>query len=285
MASMRPLAVLVLVLVAVEAAAAKPGSGRLAPYQGTGSWVSIYDGAAWASPERVVARLAAHGVDTLFLETGNDRQRSDVFRPSRTVRFLDAAHAAGIRVVGWYLPSLATPGRDLRRALAGARFRTPAGEGFDSFALDLEATTVRSLALRTARAVQLAAAVRAALPRRASLGAITIDPVGARYWRGYPFRRLARSVDVFLPMEYFTYRTRGAAGVSAYSTANVSAVRTLAGRATFPVHPIGGEARHASLRELEAFLHASASSGVVGTSLWEYAQTSARQWALLGRNP
>lgn len=278
---MRPLLVLAVLLVAVQAAAAKPGPGRLAPYEGTGSWVSIYDHAAWASPERVVRRLAAHRVATLFLETANDRQRGDVFRPAAAARFVAAAHAAGIRVVGWYLPSLATPRRDLRRALAGARFRTPDGQGFDSFALDLEATNVRSLAVRTVRAVRLAAGVRAALPRRASLGAITIDPVGARYWRGYPFRQLARSVDVFLPMEYFTYRTRGAAGVGAYSTANVAAVRMLAGRGTFPVHPIGGEARRASLRELDAFLQASASAGVVGTSLWEYGQTSPRQWAML----
>jgi hypothetical protein len=283
--AVRLLAVLALLLLAAQAATAKPGPGRLAPFEGRGSWVSIYDRGAWADPERVVARLAANRVGTLFLETGNDRRRRDVFRPAATARFIVAAHRAGIRVVGWYLPSLATPRRDLRRALAAARFRAPDGEGFDAFALDVEATTVRSIPRRTARAVRLVANVRSGLPHRTALGAITIDPVGARYWPRYPFGQLAPFVDVFLPMEYFTYRTRGAAGVTRYSDANVAAVRSLAGRPSFPVHPIGGAAGDATLRELHAFLRASASAGVVGTSLWEYGQTSPPQWAALATNP
>jgi hypothetical protein len=45
------------------------------------------------------------------------------------------------------------------------------------------------------------------------------------------------------------------------------------------VHPIGGEARAATLPELRAFLDASRAE--VGVSLWEYGETSARQLALL----
>jgi hypothetical protein len=123
--------------------------------------------------------------------------------------------------------------------------------------------------------------VRAGLPSRLALGAITIDPVGGRYWNGYPFAGLSRDVDVFLPMEYFTDRTHGVRGVAAYSRANVAGVRARSGDATFPVHPIGGEARSASVPELRAFLHASTASDTVGVSLWEFGQTSARQWAAL----
>src|ERR1044072_4229069 len=82
------------------------GPDRLAPYGGTGSWVSIYDTAAWRDPEGVIARLSAHHVHTLYLETANDRQRVDVVHPETVGRFLEAAHATGIDVVGWYLPSL-----------------------------------------------------------------------------------------------------------------------------------------------------------------------------------
>jgi len=80
-------------------------------------------------------------------------------------------------------------------------------------------------------------------------------------------------------MEYFTDRTRGARGVAAYSRANVRLVRELAGDDAFPVHPIGGEARAATLPELHAFLNAS--RGELGVSLWEYGETSPRQLALL----
>jgi hypothetical protein len=229
----------------------------------------------------VIARLRRHNVHTLFVETSNAREPRSVAHPRAVGRLLDAAHRAGIDVVGWYLPSFAAPRRDIRRALAGANFRSPSGERFDAFALDIEATTVRSLKLRSFRAVWVAHDVRRALPGRMPLGAITIDPVGARYWDGYPFAGLAKYVDIFLPMEYFTDRTRGARRVAAYSRANVNVVRRRAGDATFPVHPIGGEAHEASLPELRAFLHASSGSDTVGVSLWEYGETNARQWAAL----
>jgi hypothetical protein len=276
-------------LTLVVALAATAGLARgatapprsLEPFVGSGTWISIYDGKALANPDRVVETLAAHRIHTLFLETSNDRQAAAIAHPAAVGRLIDAAHGAGIAVVGWYLPSFRSPRVDVRRALAGARFRTPEGDGFDAFALDVESTAVRSLALRSTRAVAVARAVRAGLPEGFALGAITIDPVGARYWRSYPFAALARTVDVFLPMEYFTYRTRGPLRVAAYSRANVERVREEAGDATFPVHPIGGEARHATMRELQAFLRASAGSDTVGVSLWEYGQTTARQWAAL----
>src|SRR5207253_10975529 len=104
-------------------AATRPTSA----YAGLGAWVSIYDLAAWQSPERTVAKLAAHRVHTLFLETSNYRQTADVVRPAAVQRFVAAAHAAKIQIVGWYLPSLANPPRDLRRALAGAELETAAG--------------------------------------------------------------------------------------------------------------------------------------------------------------
>ncbi|HET7138368.1 MAG TPA: hypothetical protein VFI04_08425 [Gaiellaceae bacterium] len=267
---------IVFTLLVVFVAATYASGGRsLAPFRGAGTWVSIYDTAALRHPEAVVERLRAHGIHTLFLETSNDRQRSGVAHPVATARFLNAAHRAGIDVVGWYLPSFVSPRADIRRSLQGARFRSPEGEGFDAFALDIESTKVRSLRARTARAVAVARVVRAALPRKLALGAITIDPVGATYWRGYPFRTLARSVDIFLPMEYFTARTRGARRVAAYTAADIRLVRSLAGDSRFPVHPIGGEARRASLAELRAFLHASRNE--VGVSLWEYGETSGRQ--------
>ena len=268
-------------LLLLSPTASSSSARSLAAFSGTGSWVSIYDAQAWKSPERVVRKLQAHHIHTLFLETANDRQRVDVVRPATVSRFIRAAHAARIAVVGWYLPSLTTPQRDLRRALAGARFRGTGGERFDAFALDIEATDVHRLDLRSDRAVRLVKSVRRALPRGTALGAITIDPVGGRYWSGYPFARLAPNVDVFLPMEYFTSRTSGAAKVDRYSAANMREIRRRVGLSTFPVHPIGGESRRASLRELRAFLRSSAASHSVGVSLWEYGETSPLQWAAL----
>ena len=257
------------------------GSTSLHAYRGSGSWVSIYDTKAWRNPEGVVAKLAAHHVATLYLETGNARQKVDVVRPAVVARFVDAAHAAGIDVVGWYVPSFANNAKDVRRALAGAQFQSDTGSRFDGFALDIESTTIRSIPLRTRRALAFVAAVRESLPARYPLGAITIDPVGARYWPAYPFAALARSVQVFLPMAYFTARTSGAKHVRAYSAANIEQIRRLVGDSTFPIHPIGGETKRASLAELRAFFDASDACDTLGSSLWEYGQTRPSQWALL----
>lgn len=270
-------------MVALVAGAARSSASTrsLRAFAGTGSWVSIYDGAALRHPDRVVATLRAHRIHTLFVETSNDRAARDIAHPLGVGHLLDAAHAAHIKVVGWYLPSFVAPRRDIRRALAGARFHSSNGAHFDAFALDIESTSVHSLLLRSRRAVWVAHDVRAGLPANMALGAITIDPAGARYWNGYPFAGLSHSVDVFLPMEYFTDRTSGARRVAAYSRRNIQLVRERAGDASFPVHPIGGEANAATLAELRAFLHASRTSGTLGVSLWEYGETSARQWAAL----
>ena len=278
-----PLLAAAVTTAALAAAAAPAASPRsIAAYQGAGSWVSIYDTGAWKRPQRVVLRLAAHGVSTLFLQTGNYRGSADVVRPAAVGRFLDAAHDAGIAVVAWYLPSLADPQRDLRRSLAAIHYRSPRGESFDSFALDLEATTVRSIPLRNARAVRLASSVRAAVAPDYPLGAITIAPVGSSpsFWRSYPFRRLAARVDVLLPMTYFTARTHGAAEVAAYTAANLRSIRDSAGR-DIPIHPIGGESRRATLSELAAFFRVASPCSTVGTSLWEYGETTTPQWATL----
>lgn len=280
-----PVAALVftLALCAHVASAARPASARaLSPFSGTGSWVSIYDTPAWRNPERVVQTLLTHRVHTLYLQTSNYRQTVDVVRPAKLARFLDAADAAGIDVVGWYLPSLASPSRDLRRALAGARFRSAAGHGFDAFALDIEATKVRSFTLRNRRAVSFATAVRRALGPAYPLGAITLAPVGnsPTYWPNYPYRGLAPLVDVVLPMTYFTARAKGPANVSRYTAASVRIIRDQIG-ASFPLHPIGGEARHAPLAEVQAFLRSVASAKTVGTSLWEYGEMTPAHWSAL----
>src|SRR5436305_12549137 len=156
-------------LVAASGAEASPHRS-LAPFRGAGTWVSIYDTHALRHPEAVVRRLHAHHIHTLFLQTSNDRQLRSVAHPVAVGRFLTAAHLAGMSVVGWYLPSFAVPRADVRRALKGARFRSPRGDRFDAFALEIESTKVRSLGRRSARAVAVAWAVRRGLPPRLRLG-------------------------------------------------------------------------------------------------------------------
>jgi hypothetical protein len=195
--------VLAAVLVA-PATGASVSSRRPTAYAGLGTWIDIFETADWAHPKRDVEAMARDGVRTLYLQTGNYEQRADLVRPRALGRFVDAAHAAGLRVVAWYLPAFLYPAQDLRRALAAIRFRSSTGQRFDAFALDIEASLVRGVPLRSQRLLRLSARLRAATGPGYALGAIIPSPVGMRrhpaYWPRFPYRQLAGDYDVFLPM-------------------------------------------------------------------------------------
>src|SRR5665647_2314878 len=100
--------VLLAAACASQAIAAGPpaAAATSAVYSGVGSWIDIFAMRARSNPERVVASLRTHGVTTLYLETSNYSQLADVVDPRVVGRFVDAAHAAGMQAVAWYLPCL-----------------------------------------------------------------------------------------------------------------------------------------------------------------------------------
>jgi hypothetical protein len=280
------LALAALALPGGAAAARSPVPVDTSIYDGVGSWLDIFDHASLAKPHTVVAALDAHGVSTLYLQTSNYSQHEDVVDPGAVGRLVDLAHAAGMRVVAWYLPSFADPVLDRRRALAAIRFRSPAGEGFDSFALDIEASLVHPVALRNARLAALSAVLRANAPAGYPLGAIIPSPVGLtrhpHYWPGFPYTQLARDFDVFLPMAYFTYSKRMTpAATYAYVRDVVVAIRQGTGRPDEPIHVIGGIANKVGPGTVTSFAHALTDCGVRGASFYAYPETSATEWSSL----
>jgi hypothetical protein len=196
-------------------------------------------------------------------------------------RFITAAHARGLQIVAWYLPSLTDLQRDLRRSLAALNYETSTGDQFDSFALDIEATLVRSPALRNARLLQLSRKLRAAEPDLA-LGAIVPSPRGMQllpwYWPRFPYAELSRIYDVFLPMGYFTYRKHYPGGSAAYTRTNIKLLREGTGNPLLPVHTIGGLAGLASPSQVRNFMRASRNGAAIGSSLYDFATTSSSQW-------
>jgi hypothetical protein len=243
----------------------------------------------WNAPEATIAAMAPKGVRTLYLETGNYRQKTDLVRPAALARFIDAAHAAGIRVVAWYLPSFASPARDLRRSLAAIRFRTAAGGRFDSFALDIEASVVTPASVRNTRLLRLSAQIRAAVGPRYSLGAIIPSAVGIRlhptYWPGFPYRELARIYDVFVPMAYFTYHATEPAAVREYLSESITVIRARTGNPAVPIHLIGGLSEDTGRAQARAFVQAVGDCAPVGYSLYEFPSTSRAAWSLLRSPP
>ena len=284
------LLLLAVVLSALLAAPASGASRHRSAYAGLGTWLDIYATSSWTHPEQEVSAMARDGVRTLYLQTGNYEQSVDLVRPRKLGRFIDAAHAAGMRVVAWYLPSFLYPAQDTRAALAAIRFRSAKGERFDSFALDIEASLVHSVPLRSHRLLQLSNRLRRSVGPRYALGAIIPSPVGIRrhptYWPHFPYRALARTYNVFLPMAYATDAgIRGIRATRAYNAADMAIIRERTGRPHVPIHLIGGLANAMGARETTGFMRAVADCNPLGYSLYAFSVTRQATWKALAARP
>ncbi len=272
-------------LALTTASGGAASTSRRSPFAGLGTWVDIYS-SEWADPEAAVAAMARHGVRTLYLETGNYSHSAPVFRPEEAGRFIDAAHAAGLKVVAWYLPSFLNVRTDAHKAVAAIRFRSATGERFDGFALDIEATKVRSLALRDRRLLFLSARLHHAVHRRYALGAITPSPVGMSpyFWPNIPYRSLTHYYKAFLPMAYFTMRDiHSRVGARDFLMSTVSDIRAASGDPAFPIHLIGGLSGSMGAKATNGFLDAVALAKPFGFSLYAFDQTTPAAWRALAR--
>ncbi|MDP9341446.1 MAG: hypothetical protein M3Q23_04890 [Actinomycetota bacterium] len=269
------------------AAPAATRSVSLDAFRGLGSWVDIYDTDALDDPTAAVAVMAAHGVRTLFLETGNYRHSGMVY-PGKTAEFIRAAHARGMEVVAWYLPLFKDVDTDLARVERSLQFRTSDGQAFDSFGLDIEANVV-SPKLRIQHLLELSARIRDAVGPSYPLAAIIPSPRGMirvpTYWPGFPYKQLPKYYDVVMPMSYYTFHTNGPWAAHKYISDNIRIVRERTGDPTIPIHVIGGLTEDTSTKECRAFMRGVRENGILGGSLYEYAGMTSGQWAALQQIP
>jgi hypothetical protein len=218
----------------------------------------------------------------VFLEAGSYRHPAVTF-PATTARFIFAAHAAGLKVIAWYLPLFRNVRHDFAQVMRVIRFQA-GGQRYDGFAMDIEAAIVPP-AQRISNFLHLAAMVRSAVGPAYPLGAIIPSPRGLirvpTYWPGFPYRQLPRYFDVVLPMSYFTFHEHGAAAVAHYVRDNVEIIRRETGDDGIPINVIGGIADDMSPSETTAFVDAARTEDVFGASLYEFARTSAFEWRTL----
>ncbi|MGZ4108426.1 MAG: hypothetical protein ACXVP7_01930 [Actinomycetota bacterium] len=266
-------------LADVTSAAAPNRTDRIAVYRGLGTWIDIYD-VAWRHPGAAVRKMAREGIRTLYLQTSNfSRGKPFVYRTG-VGRFLDAAHREGIRVVAWYLPGFRNVWLDLHRSLAAVRYRSPNGNRFDSYAVDIESPAVARASTRTRRLLALSTRLRKAVGPDYPLGAIIPSPRGlddsGTYWPRFPFRPLARLYDVFLPMTYFTWRVSGEQGAHWYTAESIGIIRRRTHDHTVPIHVIGGIG--ASPSETRGFVAAIRERGAIGASYYTFPITPSDDW-------
>ena len=286
---MRRLIATVAVIAAAACAATvtAPGTAQAAPsvaaYTGLGTWIDMYPPKwPWTDPNRTVASAVAHGVKTLYVETSNYRTRPAIRYPVMLGRLIDLAHARGIKVVGWYLPSLLHAGSDLRRIKAAVDFRSPKGGALDSVAVDIEATVVADPVMRTDHLLTLGRFLRAAVGPSYPLGAIIPSPRGMqlhpRYWPGFPYASLGESFDVVLPMDYATYHVSTVPGVVTYERTSLRILKNRLPDPDLPIHAIGGLGPDSGKWMTFAFVKTALQEGVIGASLYDFPTTNAGAW-------
>lgn len=253
------------------------GGPDLSAYESLGSWIDIYDEWPWDHPSRAVHELDDRGVRTVFLQTSNWGAKTKIFRPQQTKKFLKAAHRRDMKVVSWYVPSFAKRKEDFKRSKAAALFNR-GGERFDSFGLDIESTVVGDIALRNRRLIDLSKRLRRLVGPDYTLGAITPDPVKALYWPDFPYERVSKLYDVFVPMGYFSFRTDGYRGVKKYTVAGIRNIRRESGDPDVPIHLIGGIGGETKVPEVKAFVRAVKGNDVLGGSYYDMTVTSDQEW-------
>ena len=273
----------------VESTQGLAASGRAAAadvFQGLGTWVDVYDTKLYATPNLVASRLAARGVRTAWIETANDRSATDVVDPTGLGRVVDALHARGIRLVGWYLPGHDNHARDLRRTRAMIAFRTPQGGALDGVALDVESLRNKNVRQRTARMLDLLATLRreaAGMP----VAAITYPPRAFErhlgWWPSFPWPQIAAQVDTIAPMLYTGGGFKGYDATYGYVARSLRLLRAAVGDAVV-VHAAGGVANRMNAEELKGFDDAVLDDGTVsGWSLYDLQTTTPAGWAAMAR--
>ena len=291
---MRVLALAVLASVVTGGiACVESTQGRAAPerrtasatvFQGLGTWIDVYDTTLYRTPNAVASRLAARGVHTAWIETANDRSAVDVVDPAGLGRLVDALHARGIAVAGWYLPGHDRHARDLRRMRAMLSFRTPQGGAFDGVALDVESLRLKNVAQRTTRMLDLLTRLRSeagATP----VAAITYPPRAFErhlsWWPGFPWAQIAAQVDTLVPMLYTGGGFKGYDATYGYVSRSLRLLRAAVGDGV-PVHAAGGVANRMTAEELQAFEDALTDDGkITGWSLYDLQTTTPAAWSAM----
>jgi hypothetical protein len=256
----------------------------LTAFSGLGSWIDVFDhDDDPGSVVPLVKAAAKRGVRTLYLESARYTSATDIQFPHAFGAAIDEAKAHGMRVVGWYPPGFVDVGMEVRRSLAAIRFVSPKGNRIDGFGADIEYTeAVRDHGVRSKRAVDYSNRLRAAVGASYPMGAIVIPPTSleanAQRWPDFPWTSLAKSYQLFMPMNYWTAHGKDPQTASDLTKRNIEKTRSLTGK---PVHIIGGLGESADVDQVAAYVKAAREGGSLGGGLYDYTTTRSDVWGEL----
>jgi hypothetical protein len=279
------------------AAPAGAGGPSLNAFKQVGAWVDVFDYTprlqnAGTKPRVTpdsIADMAALGVKTLYVQVANPDGAPSNQLTDRTElqALLTQAHDHGVAVVPWFLPGLTSPKDDLAtmRQIAGLR---AAGDKFDGIGLDLESGDEPDIALRNARTVAFAKQVRKVVGPSMPVAAIVypavqLELLNTTLWPDFPYRGVAKYVDLWMPMSYYTFRSTdsGLRNAYRYTVDSVTRLRARLGNPKAPVHLIGGLAEDSTPDDYLDMTRAAKATNALGWSVYDYATTDSWSWPYL----
>jgi hypothetical protein len=265
----------------------------LLPFRKLATWVDVFDYGT-LSPSAAVADMKSRGVRTLLLSTARFDSATKFYDEAKMGEWLDEAHAAGLRVVGWYVPAYGDMARDVRRTVAISDYVSPRRQRFDAVAVDIERFGESGEVDRATFNSSVVPHLRRVRSRSdAVIGAIvpspfTTDP--GNNWEGFPWAGIGPNSEVTAPMALWSFRRNAdgtpfsAVQVHDWVVDQINRSRALTGN---PVHVEGGvddpgtENTPVTTARVTAFVEAVFDGGAIGGSHYDYATTRPDLWPIL----
>ena len=240
---------------------------------GKGMWIYLPDKTEGGNVQAIVDKAKAAGLSHLWVRMGSAWDGFNV------VPFVDklipAAHAAGIKIIGWDFPKLEPVDADVARALTMIRHTTPSGHKIDAFSADIE-TRAEGTRISPEAARAYGSALRAGVGPDYPLIATVPRPSKER--ASFPFAEVVEGYDAIAPMVYWLNRQP--------DSDVAGALRDLArfGKPVYPVgqaydgFPEGGRKGVPPPDELRRFMNAAAEHGAAGVSFWSWQAANQPAW-------
>jgi hypothetical protein len=240
---------------------------------GKGMWIYEPAKTEGGNAAAIVARAKATGLTHLWVRMGS---AWDGFNAASFLdRLLPAAHAAGIKVVGWDFPKLDPLEADVTRATTMIRYTTPSGDKVDAFSPDIE-SPAEGTRLTPESARRYGSLLRQAAG--ADYPLIVTVPRPAKERPNHPYADIVAGYDAIAPMIYWLDRQP--------DTDVAGAMRDLAkfGKPVYPVgqaydgSPEGGRKGVPPPEELFRFMRFAQSNGAAGVSFWSWQAANQPAW-------
>ena len=240
---------------------------------GKGMWIYEPAKSEGGNGDAIVARAKATGLSHLWVRMGS---AWDGFNVAPFVdRLLPAAHAAGIKIIGWDFPKFEPVEADIQRAMTMIRHTTPGGHRIDAFSPDIE-TRAEGTRLTPENARRYGSLLREAAGADYTL--IATVPRPAKERPTHPYADIVAGYDAIAPMIYWLDRQP--------DTDVAGALRDLA-KFNVPVYPVGqaydgspegGRKGVPPPEELFRFMRFAQDHGAAGVSFWSWQAANQPAW-------